>query len=119
MKYFVRGGRVGPVKGLIGRLLHIKPIMTLDAEGKATDGGKSFSRPSNMAKILRIDRSGGRREVWNYAIVHAHNPDRAEIYARKLTAMLGQSPDFIIDVAPVIGVHAGIGAVAVALLFDQ
>jgi len=119
MKYFIRGGRVGPVKGLLGRLLHVKPIITLSAEGKATDAGRSFSRASNMAKILKAcEAFAAENGIWNYAIVHALAPGRAEIYAQELTARLGRPPLFINDVAPVIGVHAGDGTVGVALLAE-
>ncbi len=117
MKYFVRGGRVSPVKGFIGQLLHIKPILTLDEDGKATEGGKSFSRRGNMAKILRQVRSIARKhEIEQYAVVHALDQARAELYGKKLTAILGLKPAFIGPVAPVIGVHAGDGAVAVCLV---
>lgn len=116
MKYFVRGGRVSAAQGMIGGILHVKPILTLDAEGKAAAGGKSFSRKANMAKILRkVQAAAAEAPVRSYALVHVHNLARAEIYAAKLTALLGKPPDFITDTAPVIGVHAGIGAVAVAL----
>jgi hypothetical protein len=119
MKYFVRGGRVGRVKGLLGRLLHVKPIITLSPEGKAADAGKSFSRASNMAKIFKAcETFAAENGIWNYAIVHALAPGRAEIYAQKLTERLGRPPLFINDVAPVIGVHAGDGTVAVALLAE-
>lgn len=117
MKYFVRSGRVSPVKGLIGRLLNVKPIITLDESGKTTEGGKSFSRKANMAKILaQVRRRAAERSLENYAVVHARNPERAALYGKLLTKMLGQEPAYIMDVAPVIGVHAGIGAVAVALM---
>ena len=69
-----------------------------------------------MAKILRkIQAAAASNPVHGYAVVHVHNRPRADAYARKLTVLLGRAPDFIIDAAPVIGVHAGIGAVAVAL----
>jgi len=116
MKYFVRGGRVSAAQGMIGGILRIKPILQLDEAGKAEGGGKSFTRRANMAKILRKVRAHAADEpVRGYAVVHVHNRPRADAYARKLTALLGRTPDFIIDAAPAIGVHAGIGAVAVAL----
>ena len=116
MKYFVRGGRVSAAQGMIGGILHIKPILTLDKDGKAIAGGKSFSSRANMAKILRkIEAIAKAGTVRSCAVVHIHNRERADVYARKLTAILGKSPDFIIDAAPVIGVHAGIGATAVAV----
>ena len=117
MKYFVRSGRVSPVKGLIGRLLKVKPIITLDETGKATEGGKSFSRKANMAKILaQVRKKAAERDLEGYAVVHARNPERAALYGKRLTELLGREPAYIMDVAPVIGVHAGVGTVGVALL---
>jgi hypothetical protein len=119
LKYFVRGGRVSPVKGLVAKILNLKPIIELDKEGKTTAAGKSFSRKANMAKILKRIRALAQKEkIWGYAVVHARNQERANLYEQKLTDMLHRKPAFVMDVAPVIGVHSGIGAVAVALLFE-
>ena len=119
LKYFVRGGRVSPMKGLLARALHIKPIITLDEAGKATDLGKSLGRKANMVKILRkVERWSKENKVWKYAVVHAQNLPRAEEYAAKLTALLKVPPAYINDVTPVIGVHAGPGTVGVTILFE-
>jgi DegV family protein with EDD domain len=119
LKYFVRGGRVGAVKGLLARALGIRPILAIDESGKAVHAGKSFNRKGNMAKILaRIKRLAERDRVWGYALVHAKNPDRVKEYEAKLTGMLGRPPAYVMDVSPVIGVHSGVGAVAVAILME-
>ncbi len=119
MKYFVRGGRVSPMKGLLARILNIKPIITLDAQGKATDLGKTFSRKASQARILRIMKDwAGREKIWNYAVVHAQNPSRAEDYAARLTHIVGFPPAYVRDITPVIGVHAGPGTVGVTVLFE-
>lgn len=119
LKYMVRGGRVSPLKGLLAAVLNIKPIVTLDAEGKASILGKSFSRRANMAKILDLIREAttGRR-VWNYGLVHAQNGGRARLYAEALEAMLGRPPAFVSEVSPVVGVHNGIGVVGVGLMYE-
>ncbi|MDP2915405.1 MAG: DegV family protein [Candidatus Aminicenantes bacterium] len=118
MKYLVRSGRVSPVKGWIGRLLKVKPIITLDESGKATEIGKSFSRKANMAKILaKVRKKAAERGLEGYAVVHARNPERAAVYGKRLTELLGLAPAYIMDVAPVIGVHTGVGIVGVALLY--
>lgn len=119
LKYMVRGGRVSPAKGLLATLLNIKPIVSLDGEGKAVAIDKSFSRRGNMKKILGlIGTEVAGRPVWNYAIVHAQNPFRALRYADELQDMLQKPPAFVSDVSPVVGVHNGIGVVGVALMFD-
>lgn len=119
LKYMVRGGRVSPLKGLVAKILNLKPIISLDSEGKATASGKSFSRKSNMKKIVgKIRKMSEEQPVWNYSIVHAKNPERAEMYAQKLREELNRDPLYIMDISPVIGVHNGIGAVGIALMFE-
>jgi DegV family protein with EDD domain len=119
LKYMVRGGRVSPLKGLMAAALNIKPIVTLDADGKAAILGKSFSRRQNMKKILgRIRKETSGRRVWNYGVVHAQNPYRALRYADALEEILGKKAAFISDVSPVVGVHNGIGVVGVALMYE-
>lgn len=115
----VRSGRVSPMKGLIARALKIKPLIVIDGEGKAAEDGKSFSRRGNMAKILhKVERLAQAEKIWNYTIVHARNRTRAEIYAERLTPIIGKPPAYILDVSPVVGVHVGLGAVGIAFLND-
>jgi hypothetical protein len=119
LKYLVRSGRVSRAKGFLAGLLNVKPIITLDAEGKTADAGKSLSRKRNLVKIVRLVEEESRTgKIWNYAVVHALNPARAAVYAERLAAVLGRSPAYTMSVAPVIGVHSGIGAVAVAVLHE-
>ncbi|OGD24625.1 MAG: hypothetical protein A2Y69_11580 [Candidatus Aminicenantes bacterium RBG_13_59_9] len=119
LKYLVRGGRISPMKGLVARLLNLKPIITLDENGKGFPFGKSFGRRANMRKILRmIAEMAAEKKVWRYAIAHAQNRPRAEAYARELERMIGRPPAYIMDVSPVVGVHNGIGVVGVALMFE-
>ncbi len=119
LEYMVRGGRVSPLKGLLAKILNLKPIISLDADGKAIGYGKSFSRSQNMKKIVgmvkKIAREG---KIWNYAIVHAQNKGRAERYAELLSNAVGQPPLYIMDISPVVGVHNGIGAVGIGLMYE-
>jgi DegV family protein with EDD domain len=119
LKYLVRGGRISPMKGLLARLLHLKPIITIDENGKGLPFGKSFGRKGNMKKILAIvSEMAAQGKIWRYAIVHAQNPVRTQLYAQKLEAMLGRPPAYVIDVSPVVGAHNGIGVVGVALMHE-
>jgi uncharacterized protein len=119
MKYMVRGGRVSPLKGWLAQILNLKPIITLDEEGQAAGEGKSFSRRSNMKKIIRkMEQFSKNRPVWKYAVVHADNPGRAQKYAEELTLVLQQPPAYILPLAPVVGVHNGIGAVGICCMLE-
>jgi DegV family protein with EDD domain len=119
LKYFVRGGRVSPLKGQVARLLHVKPILSLNAEGKSYPFSKSFSRNMTERKIMRaMAEMTSRGRVWNYAVVHALNPGRARTYVDKMRALLDREPAYVMGVSPVIGVHSGIGAVAVSVMLE-
>ncbi len=119
LKYMVRGGRVKPLAGLVASLLNLKPIVSLDKEGKAEVYGKSFSRRGNMRKIVAmISAELKHKKLWEYAIVHADARDRAEKYAEILSAVTGRKPAYIMSLSPVVGVHNGEGTVAVGVSYD-
>ena len=119
LKYMVRGGRVSPMQGAVAKLLNVKPIISLDAEGKSIAIGKSYSRKRNMDKILTLIADKKAQEaMWNYAIVHSRAPDRANVYADHLTRILGKQPAYIMNISPVVGVHNGIGAVGIGMMFQ-
>jgi DegV family protein with EDD domain len=119
LRYMVRGGRVKPLTGLVAALLNLKPIVSLDREGKALALGKSFSRRSNMRKIVGlIEAELKEKKLWEYAIVHADAWNRAEKYAERLTKLTGKPPAYIMPLSPVVGVHNGNGAVGIGVSYD-
>ncbi len=119
LKYMVKGGRVSPMKGLLARLLNIKPIITLDERGRATAAGKSFSRKQNFRKILKMVREKHlAHPIHSFSVVHVRNLERAEVYAREIEKICGRPVSFIQDVSPVVGIHNGIGAVGICLSYE-
>ncbi len=119
LKYMVRGGRVSPMKGLVAKLLNLKPIISLDKAGKGVAYGKSFSRQGNMEKIKKMAADYAEKgQIWNYAIVHARALDRAESYASDLEKLLGKAPAYIQEISPVVGAHNGIGVVGIGIMYE-
>jgi uncharacterized protein len=116
LRYMVRSGRVSPAKGFLAKALNLRPIVTVDASGKGKAFGTSFSRKANKRKIINIIKELAREhEVWEYAIVHSDAAIRAGSYAAELTAILGKPPAWTTHLSPVVGVHNGVGAVAVGI----
>ena len=117
LAYMVRGGRVSPMKGLLARLLHLKPIVSVDGEGNSILLAKAFSQRGNVRQVLRrVAEIAGRERLWKTAVLHAHDAPAAADYARRLERATGRKPAFIMDISPVVGLNAGLGAVAVALM---
>jgi DegV family protein with EDD domain len=117
LRSFIRGGRVSPMKGLIARALNLKPIISIDSEGKAELFGKAFSKRRNIDKILKIvERMHGERPIRRYAVGHTSAESEAVEFGKRLERILGKPPEYITPVSPVIGAHAGPGALCVCTL---
>ncbi len=117
LKYMVRSGRVSPMAGAVARLLNLKPIVALCESGETRIFDQAFSQRGVLRKILRHLRSDdGAGRVGDYCLLHAHNPHDALAYAAEAAAVFGKEPAFTVDISPAIGVHAGVGAVAIAFL---
>lgn len=120
LKYMVRGGRVSPMKGMVANLLNLKPIVSMDPEGKSVLYDKAFSQRGNMKKVLKIiNKRLKEQRVVKYALLHAHDPDAADWLAGRLRELLGRDADFTVDISPVVGLNAGCGAAAIALLYGR
>jgi fatty acid-binding protein DegV len=107
------------MKGWLANVLNLKPIVSVDTEGKSVLYDKAFSQKGNMKKVMKIiQQKIQNNTLWKYSILHAHDPNDAAWFAEKLTQLLGKEPDFIIDISPAVGLNAGHGAVAVSLRLE-
>jgi uncharacterized protein len=119
LKYMVKGGRVTATRGLIARLLNINPVVSIDPEGKAVVFDKTFSQKANMKKVMKhVIEINARNKIWNYIVLHACNPEAADWYSVEMEALTGLKPVSVVNISPVIGANAGIGAASVALLYE-
>ncbi len=117
LSYMVRGGRVSPLKGWLAGLLNLKPIVSVDAEGRSLLYGKSFSEQANLRKLIAMTiRIHQEKPILYYAVVHAAAPEKASRLARELEAALGFPPHYIMEISSVIALNSGPGAVSVALM---
>lgn len=115
LEYFVKGGRIKPMAGALGKLLNLKPIITIDPEGNPIRFGKAFSERRNVAKIVRmVARRHAESPLRCYSVVHGHDLEAANYLVGKLESELGFPPLFVEEIAPVLALHAGRGTTAVA-----
>jgi DegV family protein with EDD domain len=117
LKYLIKGGRLSYTKGLIARMLNVNPIVSLDETGKAVVFDKAFNRKANMEKIMgHIKKRLDEKPLWNYIVMHANNPEAAEWYREKMESLTGRKPASFVNISPIIGANAGVGASAVAIM---
>jgi len=120
LKYMIKGGRVSKPAGFIANMLGLNPVISMDEEGKSLLFGKTFSQKASLSKIFRhIEKISLGKTVWNYIVLHAHNPEGARKAEIKLLEITKKEPVSVIDISPVIGMHAGNGAIAVSILFND
>ncbi len=121
LKYFLRGGRISKTRGFIARLLNIKPIISIDKNGKSVLFEKSYSRKGSIKKVLKLVREVSQNsQIWEYSVIYSNLEEKAfaEWYGKQLTDIVGKEPVFIDSISPVVGANAGIGTVAVSFIVD-
>jgi DegV family protein with EDD domain len=117
MKQLVRSGRISHMKGWFGRLLHLRPLVTIDRDGKAITNGMAFSQKKGLRKIIRIlasDKEFAR--TGEYLVMHANTPRAAEALGRQIEKITGKRPAGYYSISPVLGLHLGAGSIGVAYM---
>jgi uncharacterized protein len=113
----IKSGRLGVRAGKIARMLHLKPIVSLDETGKGNLSGIAFSFGGSLRKAIAVvKKTMKKKTIENYALVHADNYEEACRYARVFTDIIGFPPDFIEEVSSITAVAAGRGTVAVSFI---
>jgi len=118
-KYMVQSGRVSPFKGYLAKILNLKPIITLDEEGKGVAFARAFSRKANFNKIINIIKENHQKNpVTRYCIVHSQASLLAEQYRKSLLKILQKEPQYIEEVSSVVAMASGKSAVAVCIMSE-
>ncbi len=115
LEYLARGGRIGNAAALVGTLLQIKPILTLN-DGKVDlfQRERSYKRAWEFIKSrLAVEYSGQGEDYGFMNIMHAGVPQKAQEVADELKKMFGLKDIPIIDLPPAIITHSGPGTIAV------
>lgn len=117
LDHLKKGGRIGAVAATFGKALQIKPLLSLDLEGKLTTVAKiRGSKNVYDTMINRVKRDGHQTEQQLVAVGHGDNIKQAnELKEIILTNNLAKEV-CICDIGPIIGTHTGKGMLAVAFM---
>ncbi|HUP01558.1 MAG TPA: DegV family protein [Gemmatimonadota bacterium] len=119
IEYLERGGRVGGWKTSLARRLGLVPVLTLPADRGTPRLAGVARRGEAHRKTLATARRALEREmraperVW---VAHAGVPRAADAFRAALRDSAPEAEIEVLEVGPVLGAHAGPGAVAVAWL---
>jgi DegV family protein with EDD domain len=116
LTFLARGGRIGGLRGMVGNVLKIVPILTLK-DGEVTEHAKvrTFARAVDLLVQTAIERMPvkGRARV---AILHSVAPDLAASISERVRAATDPVSEITCDIGPTVGTHAGPGAVGVCFI---
>jgi hypothetical protein len=117
IKYLMKGGRVSPMKGIIGKLISLKPLLVINDEGTIDLFGKPVTTKGSMTMVQKEMRKLlENNKVWGYAISHADNMETAQVYIDEMKKLTGKDPEFVSPATPALAVHAGVGVVALSIM---
>lgn len=114
LEYLRRGGRVSMPAAMLAGWLKVKPLLTLDKEGKVAPVGK----PRTMAKAIdaMLDQMASRvgNTPVHAAIMHGDAGENLNILKDKMTSRFKPVEIWLCGMTPVIGTHTGPGTLAIA-----
>lgn len=113
LDYLKMGGRIGNAGALFGKLLKIRPILTVN-DGKTDVVEKVRTKNKAVEKILDIFFDEINKKGLGDVVVHHINCEEEGIkIANIINEKTGVIPK-VVSIGPVIGMHVGPGAVGVA-----
>ncbi len=114
LKFLHRGGRVSKTSAVVGTVLNINPILTLDPAGKLISIEKARGEKATERKMRELvgDLVENAEENTLY-ISHSDCPERAKRFGDMLQAEFGFKDVFYTYIGATIGCHTGPGLVAV------
>lgn len=113
LKYLYMGGRIGRAKHLVGSLLNIKPIISME-DGVIIALGQARSRLRAYEMMVeKIEAVVGYMGKIKIAYVHAAAREEAEKIKTLVEKRLTSVESLICELSPALGVHTGPGTAGV------
>lgn len=114
LEYLQKGGRIGKAAAVLGTLLNIKPILSVDQEGViyAVDKARGSKRATARAIELFIKDFGDHRDI-NIAVCDAVNLEGAQQFLEAMAQHFTLHEVVRTNIGAVVGSHVGAGTLAV------
>ena len=110
LEYLQRNGRIGKAQALVGSLLQIKPVLTIE-DGLVAAKEKVRGKAKAERRLLEVMREDmGEQNIW-VGLVHGNVPQEAERIAAKIRADFNCDRFVVSLIGGTIGVHAGPGTI--------
>jgi DegV family protein with EDD domain len=113
LKYLAKGGRIGKAQGFVGSVLSFKPILTIK-DGVISPVTRLRSRAAGIDYLY--NSVANYPDIEALAVEHCTTPDDAEALIERLGSFFPRERIYQSTISPVVGAHAGPGALAITVL---
>lgn len=114
LDYLKKGGRIGGASALLGSILQIKPILTVE-NGKTTVFTKVRTKKKAIDKIVEsVIEQNNKKQIKELIVHHINCENEGLELAEKLRSALNLSEVKLQSIGPIIGLHVGPGSIGVA-----
>ena len=110
IKYLRRGGRISHVKALLGGLLHLKPILFINDQGRVTFVMNARGTKQALSIIAQKMLQSMTAYTDSAYIAHGGDQPLAEKLREKILELIPRIKVHIDYLTPALGVHAGPGS---------
>ena len=115
LEYLERGGRLGKGKALLGTLLHVKPLITVQ-DGEVQPFGRARTTRGALQRLY--DFANALLHIRGLSIMYTTVSKEVEILAKLLAPLFPQDRIIVTQVGSTLGTHTGPGTLAVAALIE-
>ena len=107
------GGRVSAASAAMGTVLHIKPLLHVDEQGKLAVMEKPRGRKKAVNMQLKRMEQGWMPEMGKSVLIgHGDCPEDARKLHQAVSMRFPEAEIYVADIGPVIGAHTGPGMLA-------
>lgn len=115
-----KGGRIGRAQAIVGTLLNVKPILSLDELGQVYAKEKARGDKKALQRIYDLlKQDASRYHKIRLGISHASVPDKAAVVKAQLAELFPGADIVVTEIGSVIGTHVGKGTIAIMLSPDE
>jgi DegV family protein with EDD domain len=111
LSYLHRGGRIGLAQSMLGSMLSIKPIISVE-DGVVVP--KMRARSAMRAVQSMFELAGSLEPLQEVMVLHSNAPELVDEFRRLLKPTHGDSPVGVLG--PVVGTHVGDGCVGILMV---
>lgn len=117
LNHLKRGGRLSSTAAAIGTMLALKPMLTVNREGKVVVAEKLKGRKNSLKALVEKVQANLPEAAENpICILHADDDEACAYLVEQINALCQPKELWIGYIGPVIGTHCGPGTMAVCFM---